>query len=172
MIIRHPAAFVNSILRVGWSHPFSHFLSQTELLNSNLSIFSSEIREYSHSRKELIDQAILLWRITHYQIKKYKEEFGQDWLFVRHEDISMNPELVFKDIFNYMGLDLSDKTKKFLKSTTNTNNKGAANKTHDHKRDSKKVINIWKSSLSKKQIEHIRSKVEDISQSFYDDTDW
>jgi hypothetical protein len=47
VVIRHPAAFVSSIINLNWSHPFSHFLEQTLLLNERLVPFEDEIREYA-----------------------------------------------------------------------------------------------------------------------------
>lgn len=70
VLIRHPAAFAGSLKKLNWCHDFSHFLKQPLLMRDHLSPFEDEIREYADHRKNIIDQAILLWKIFHATIIK------------------------------------------------------------------------------------------------------
>ncbi len=90
VLIRHPAAFASSLKRLNWKHPFSDFLSQPLLMKDHLYPFENEIKQYSEEEYDIIDQAILLWKLIHKMIIKYKEKHN-DWIFLRHEDISQNP---------------------------------------------------------------------------------
>ena len=72
VIIRHPAAFAGSLKKVGWSHPFGHYLQQPLLMKHHLYEFRSEIEEFSKTEKDIVDQAILLWNMIHHMIVKYQ----------------------------------------------------------------------------------------------------
>lgn len=78
ILIRHPAAFAGSLKKGNSTHPFDHFLKQPLLMKHHLSRFSGQIEEYADTEKDIIDQAILLWNMIHYMIKKYKERHS-DW---------------------------------------------------------------------------------------------
>ena len=62
IIIRHPAAFVDSIRERNWTHDFNHFLKQPLLLEEHLSPFKEEIIEFTRRPYDILDQAILLWK--------------------------------------------------------------------------------------------------------------
>ena len=47
IMIRHPAAFVDSIRERNWTHDFNHFLKQPLLLVKHLSPFKEEIIEFT-----------------------------------------------------------------------------------------------------------------------------
>ena len=90
VLIRHPAAFVSSIKVKQWSFPFSHLLAQPLLIRDYLYPFKEEIEEYTIQEKDVIEQAILLWKIIHYVIIEYQKNH-KNWIFIRHEDISRDP---------------------------------------------------------------------------------
>jgi hypothetical protein len=94
VIVRHPAAFVSSLVRLQWSHPFDDFLRQDRLLEERLSSFAAEINEFAHRPREIIEQGILLWRILYSVVGGYADAHPE-WTFVRHEDVSATPEHVF-----------------------------------------------------------------------------
>lgn len=60
ILIRHPAAFISSIMKLKWEHPFDHFLRQQSMMKNLLHPFQSEIEEYSRERKPLFDKAIFI----------------------------------------------------------------------------------------------------------------
>lgn len=171
ILIRHPAAFVSSILRFGFNHPFSHFLQQTELMETYLFPFRDEIIEYSREKKNLIDQGILLWKIFHHTIKIYKEEHPE-YLYIRHEDLSVDPINNFKRIYEHLDLSFNDVIKnqiEFYSSEKNPMDSAIQNSIY---RNSRKSIKNWKNRLSKYEISIIRGKTDYIAHSFYEDNDW
>ena len=112
--IRHPAAFVSSIKRLNWTHQFDHFLKQPLLMRDHLSPFESEIKKFADCEQDILDQAILLWKILHHMIAKWQESHP-DWIFVKHEDISHDPMDGFQTIFNQLNLELTDRIKNTIK---------------------------------------------------------
>jgi hypothetical protein len=175
VVIRHPAAFVSSIKKLNWPHPFSHFLEQPLLLQNVLHPFETELREYASSEHDLVDQAILLWRIIHYTISKYQNDH-KDWIFIRHEDLSLDPLHGFQNLFGQLNIEFSEHVKEVIElysySANPSDTDAPVGSENSLKRDSKLNMSNWKSRLTPLEIKKIRNKVEDISTAFYTDQDW
>jgi hypothetical protein len=172
ILIRHPAAFVNSIKLKNWNFPFSDLLDQPLLIRDHLFPFESQIRESAEQRKEIVDQAILLWNLFHYMIIKYQNKYP-NWLFLRHEDISLEPEKYFQHIFENVNIEFSEKVRRAVKASSSpTNSVNTSQNIHFVKRNSKLNIVNWKKQLSESEIQKIRQETSDIACKFYFDKDW
>lgn len=173
ILIRHPAAFASSLKRLNWTHPFSHFLKQPLLMEDHLYPFESEIREYAEKEHDIIDQAILLWKIIHHMIIKYKKKH-KDWIFIRHEELSRAPLQGFRYIFKKLNVEFSRDIREFIKEYSFSKNPSEAptKRTDFIKLNSRLNIWNWKRRLKKSEIEYIRTHVEDFSRVFYSDEDW
>lgn len=178
LLIRHPAAFVSSLLILQWRHPFSHFMRQPALMKEYLQPFEEEIRQYAQKEQALIDQAILLWKIVHHTISLHKKKYP-GWSYLRHEDLSLDPMTEFEALFRKLGLDFDDSVRSCIcKYSSNSNPSDtttadlAPQSSHAIRRNSSANIHNWKKRLADKDIEYIRRRVEDISKEFYDETDW
>ena len=90
VLIRHPAAFCSSLKIMNWQFDFKNFLRQPLLMEAYLYAYKKEIKEFTQSEKDIIDQSILLWNCIHFTVKKFQER-NTDWIFIRHEDISLDP---------------------------------------------------------------------------------
>jgi hypothetical protein len=174
VLIRHPAAFAGSLKIKNWTHPFSHFLNQPLLMNDHLQPFKEEIEDFANNKKDIIDQAALLWNITHYMILKYRRT-NPYWIYVRHEDLSRNPLQGFCSLFENLKLDFSDNTVKFIERysfTQASKEMRPRNEFTDLNRDSLANIYTWKQRLTSSEIERVKSKVQKISQEFYSEYEW
>jgi hypothetical protein len=172
MMIRHPAAFAISLKRLNWRHDFNGFLQQPLLMRDHLAPFADEIEKFAQHEQDILDQAILLWRMMHHMILKYREAH-EDWIFLRHEDISADPTQYFMYLFKQLNLDFSARVQATIEDYTSESNPSEAQKGHVFtKRDSKSNIKSWKKKLTADEIMHIRTNVEDISSKFYTDSDW
>lgn len=171
ILIRHPAAFASSLKKHNMFHQFSHFLKQPLLINDQLSPFDAEIREYAEKEHDIIDQAILLWRLIYYVIMKYQTKHN-DWIFIRHEDLAKNPVIEFQNIFKKLKLDFTENVRKTIEKYSNFTNPIEAPKASSIKINSKLSIKNWKKRLTDSEIKRIRNKVENISKMFYSDEDW
>lgn len=172
-VIRHPAAFVSSLKIKNWTFPFSHLAEQPLLLRDHLSPFEADIEKYAKQEQDIIDQAALLWKIIHYVVAKY-QSLHPDWIFVRHEDLSLDPITGFQMMFKQLDLEFSPEVKATIAQYTNPDNPSELTKARpfELKRDSKANIRNWQTRLSKAEIERIRSQVEEISSKFYASEDW
>ncbi|OQX77600.1 MAG: hypothetical protein B6D61_06915 [Bacteroidetes bacterium 4484_249] len=163
-LIRHPAAFVASLKVKKWTHVFDHFIEQEKLMKI-LEPFAKQINEYAASPPDIIEQGILLWNITYFRINQYRENYP-DWIYVRHEDLSMEPVNEFKKIYDKLNLNFTTTVeKKIIESTS-------AGKAEHLKRDSKKNIFTWKKRLTEQEIERIKTGTQEISSIFYSEKDW
>ena len=173
ILIRHPAAFTSSLKRKNWSFDFSNFAKQDPLFEHPSFLFKNEVLEYAKSPKNIVDQSILLWKIIHSKILAYQKEYP-GWMFVRHEDISIQPVEEYRKIFDYLGLEFSLSIQKRITEYSSANNPREADQgiTHTLKRDSKANVKSWKSRLSDEEISRIYDGVKEISNHFYTDNDW
>jgi hypothetical protein len=175
IVIRHPAAFVSSVKKLDWHHPMSHFLEQPALMRERLYPFGEQIREFASREHDLIDQAILLWKLIHHTVIRY-QEVHKNWIFVRHEDISRNSVEEFRELYDRLGLEFSDKVRNVIENFSSPVNPSESNAIIGSeatlRRNSASNIWNWKSRLTHSEIQRIRSSVEDISCAFYTAEDW
>lgn len=172
IVIRHPAAFVSSLKVKGWSFPFSHLLQQPLLMERYLEPFREDINEYSHYQKDLVSQAILLWKIVHSVVLMYQDDHP-DWIYVRHEDISRNPIFEFAELYRRLDLRFTSKVRFKIQSATGTANPQETSlNIHNVNRDSIANIWNWQHRLTPHEIEQIYEGVGTIGSAFYSDDDW
>ncbi len=172
VLIRHPAAFAGSLKRLNWSHDFSHFLKQSCLMRDYLHPFETEIRAYAETEHNIVEQAALLWRIINATVLRYQEKH-QDWIFMRHEDISADPLSHFEYLYKSMHLTLTDKARQIIEDYSSTDNPVEASRGHTFgKRSSKANIKSWKKQFSREELVTLRTQVEEIAHKFYSDADW
>lgn len=164
ILLRHPAAFAASLKSKNWSHDFSHFLKQKNLMEEILG-FKKTIEEHCHEDKDIIDQAILLWNIIYYRVKTYQEKYPE-WMVVKHEDLSRNPNREFKNIFDTLGLRFTKKVIDKIEHSTKAMEK------NEFERNALDNISAWKKILTKGEINRIYEGTLSLASFFYNDEDW
>jgi hypothetical protein len=164
--IRHPAAFVASLMARNWHFDFNNLLQQPLLMEQRLQPFATQINPYAAEQPGIIEQGILLWNIIYSTVKDYRDIYGDRWQFIRHEDISNHPVEMFKDIFYKLDIEFNDFVQeKIIASTT-------ALEETAQMRNARKNTKTWKHRLTEGQIEQIRTGTAAISRHFYSDEDW
>lgn len=175
MVIRHPAAFVSSIKKLKWHHPFSHFLEQPALMRGMLHPFEDEIKQYACKEQALLDQAILLWKLIHHTMLQYRKA-RPEWIFVRHEDIARDPVSEFRQLYHQLSLEFTPQVEGVIESFSSSRNPSETDAPVGSEeilmRDSASSIWNWKKRLSPSEIEKIRCHVEGISSAFYSAEEW
>lgn len=164
--IRHPAAFIASLKIKNWEFDFKNFQEQNGLMQTYLKDFKYETEEFSKNRKDIIAQGILLWNIIYSTIHEYHNKYKNDWIFIRHEDLSKAPILEFEKIFNSLQLPMCENNKEWIIETTSHSNKNA------FKRNSKENIKTWQDRLTTDEIVLIKKETESIWKLFYTEDDW
>jgi hypothetical protein len=171
VLIRHPAAVVSSYKTLNWTHSFSHFLEQPELMDEHLAPFRNEIDEFAKAEHDIIDQAALLWKLIHFRIIKYQET-QPNWIFVRYEDLALDPIEEYRKIFGQLGLSFSDHTRAVILAHNLQDRSARTTDPYAVKQDSHQVISKWRKNLTLDEIARIRSRVEDISSAFFSNDEW
>lgn len=170
ILVRHPAAFVGSLKKADWSHPFDHFLSQPALMDGPLARYREQIEAAVRAPLDVVDQGILMWNIIHSRIHYYQETH-EHWLFPRHEDISMNPVDEFGTIFAYCEVDYTDVIRAQIQAFTQVEG-NVEYARHEIKRDSRANIKQWKNRLTESEIARIREGTHKVADFFYTEDDW
>lgn len=173
VMIRHPAAFACSIRRVNWRHDFSSFLQQPLLLRDHLSPYEEEIRAFVKVERDILDQAAFLWKLIYSVVDKYRQAHPE-WIFLRYEDVASDPLEQFASVFQKLNLDFSSRVQRVIEDYSSSANPSLP---HDgsvrfSKRNSKALIQHWKTELTEAEIMHLRRKVGDVADAFYQDSEW
>jgi len=171
VMVRHPAAVVSSYKKLGWSHPFSHFLAQPLLMRDYLNPFADEIREFVHGDPDIVDQAALLWKLIYYVLQK-QSALHDEWIILRYENLSANVEAGFRALFQKLGLTLTNHVHHKIQKTNSVPYPRSSANPYSILRNSEKMIWRWKSLLSHDEIERVRVRVGDVANVYYSDDDW
>jgi hypothetical protein len=167
--IRHPAAFVTSLMRLGLHHPFSHFTEQPALM-TELETYAADLERYAAVEQPLFDQAVLLWLVIHDRIRTYQER--RPWAFVRHEDLALRPVEGFRALYRRLGLQWSDAVEATIQEHSRPGNPVVSSDPASFRRDSAASIRVWRQRLSAEQIGVIRRRTEPVASTWYGDSDW
>jgi len=173
VMIRHPAAFVASMKRLGWSaFPERWALSQPLLMRDHLAPFERDIERLRTGEHDFIERTSLAWKLFHHVILHFREKHP-DWVFVRHEDISRDPSAVYEGMYRRFGLEFDADTRGTIAEHTDGSNPGSAsNDEKVFKLNSRANISAWKGRLSEKEVQRVRSLVGGVGERFYGDEDW
>ncbi|QOV90810.1 sulfotransferase family protein [Humisphaera borealis] len=175
VMIRHPAAFCSSIKLKNWVFDWTQWSGQKELMAGPLAPFADDIARKQRGNDDIIDQAILQWRVFHHVIDAYRQN-RPDWLYVRHEDLSLDPVGGYRRMYDHCKLTWTPSAEKTIRESSDEGNlKDAAvagKSTHFVQLASAANVKNWQKRLSADDISRIRRGTEDVSHKFYTDADW
>ena len=167
VLFRHPVAFYTSLKRLNWHFDFSNFLNQADLMIDHLNPFTDLIKKESKSYAE---EAAILWLCIYYVLDKYIAQ-NSNWIVKRHEDISLNPINEFKDIYNKLGLNFTNKIKKEIIKYSSGKSSDPI-KILDLKRDSQSVVKQWLKHVSEEEIITIKNITGALANKYYPENEW
>jgi hypothetical protein len=171
VLTRHPAAFASSLKQLRWTHPFGDFLAQPLLMRHVLAPFDEDIRAFAAQEHSILEQAILLWKLIHHAIARYRRTHP-DWVFIRHEDVARDPMVEFEKLFGRLDLDFDAASERQIREHSAPSNPAEVSDGRVLKRDSRSSIWTWKKRLTDEEIECVRNGVGAIAAEFYTDADW
>lgn len=128
---------------------------------------------FKKNNRSLANQVGLLWACVYKVLKTYTER-QKNWLAILHEDLCIDPETIFKNVFEWAELDFSKRIKRRIIRNTMSGNpvKAPRNELYYIKRDSMKLIDYWKETVSIDERKILRSITEPISSFYYNDNSW
>ncbi len=183
--VRHPAAFASSLKRLNWPFQFKDLLEQPllmrdwlephrEAIQLLLSLADEEkMAKANGVSPDIIAQGALLWRICYTVVENYRDLFPQIQV-VRHEDLSLDPDSGYRNLYQVLGLDYSEQAQRtILESSSADNPKEISSQNAFATRlDSRANLNNWKRRLSAEEIARVRNLTEDLAARYYPDFTW
>lgn len=176
IMIRHPAAYVNSIKRLNWDMSLTSFSTQEKFMATLPEDLASEIYIHVKNKPEssgyYLEDAALSWKVFHYVIHRY-QQFHPEWLFIKHEDLCGDFINGFQRLYSWLDLPWSEEVENQIKQYCQSQNIIPTEKQiHVLKRDSLSIPQGWKQSLISDEINRIRKITGNIADLFYDQNSW
>lgn len=176
VVIRHPAAFVASLIAAGWvKFPFRVLGDQEALMAERLEPFRADIAAATARQPEPLEVGILLWRAMHHHIGLLRRDHP-DWVFVRHEDLSQDPVAGFEAIYARLGLAFGPEIAARIETMSGGDGGRASWSIFGTRRrtvrDSRAAASYFRKRLTPAQIAHIREAAIDVWPEFYGPEDW
>lgn len=171
--IRHPAGFVSSLKRLSWDFDFGSLLDQPLLVRDWLGGFESELTVLSDDSNDIVLQGCLLWCIVYQAVSVLKRRHP-DFILVRHEDLSKDPEGRYKELFDALGLTYSERVGRRVRQYSRGSNPRELSPTRIHSiaLDSQANLNNWKSRLTADEIGRVKQLTARVYPDFYSEQDW
>jgi hypothetical protein len=173
VVVRHPAAVVSSLRRLGWRAPLAALSAQPVLVRDWLEPFRDDLtaaQKIASLRRDLIWSNAVLWRMIYFAVATYAER-RSDFVIVRHEDLSRNPECAYRRLYEALELPYDRRAAAAVKATTDGTNPAELpqNNPHSVRLDSRANLGNWRRRLSSVEIERIRSLTEPVASRWYPD---
>ncbi len=174
VMIRHPAALCSSLKILNWKFDFNHFLRQPQLMReTRLADFESEIRHFAAHEQENILVGALLWNCIYAVVNEYRMRYP-GWLFLKHEELSMDPVGSFRKAYAALGLEFTTSVQTAIEASSGEQNPAEPERGDEFsiRRNSKMNVSNWKNRLSDREIQTIKELTNDVSRLFYSDVEW
>lgn len=171
--IRHPAAFVSSLKRLGWVFDFKDLLEQPLLMRDWLEPYRPQMETMLDKREDVIGQGSLLWQMVYQTVTTFQSRYP-DFLVVRHEDLSLDPVNGYRELYVALGLSFNQKAQNIIQNSSSADNPGEVSQkaVHAYRLNSQANLHNWKKRLDPGEIQRIRGLTESVTQHFYPELDW
>jgi hypothetical protein len=173
VMLRHPAAFASSIKRLSWRFDFENWRDQPLLMRDLIGPFEQQIREFAEREHDIIDQAILMWNVTHHVIHGYRKRHPE-WSFLRHEDLSEEPLKGYRELFDRLDLTWDQFAEDWIvRASTDASRKEVP--TYLHRtvvRDSRAARWTWTKRLTEEEQTRVREGTAEVAKGMYSEEDW
>ena len=181
VVVRHPAAIVNSRRRLGHRTDFTQLLRQPALVRDWLEPFREELEGMVRAPDDLVGHGALLWRVV-YHVLDEQGKRNREYRLVRHEDLSREPVPAFAALYDSLGLPFTEGVEKeIVRSTSGTRN-GASHpwslsrrglsRTGFRPLDSRAAADTWRGELPAHDIARVRALTADVAPRYYPDDEW
>src|SRR5206468_1688151 len=138
-----------------WGHDWQSLLDQPLFLRDHAGRFEPEIRAFAAREHEILDQAILLWRLIYSAVDRYRAAHPE-WLVARHEDLSREPADGFSRLFTGLGLNLDSSMRDAIERHSAAENPAEQSHRHSVSLDSRASVRSWQQRLTPDEIARVR----------------
>lgn len=173
VVVRHPAAVVSSLKRLGYTFDFKNLLQQPLLMADRLERFRPQMEATLASPTDVIRQGALLWTMI-YDCVSESQQIGHDVHVVRHEDFSLDPLHEYARLYAALGLRFTPKAQRKIERFTRGSNPKEVSvaKPFKVRLDSLANLSNWKQRLQQDDIRRIRALTRDVAGRYYSDDEW
>lgn len=174
IMVRHPAAIMSSLGRLGWRFNFQHLLRQPLLMRDLLGPWEAELEAIvANESRTLVEESALVWRIMYAVVDLWRTDHPE-WTVIRHEDLSRDPVDGFKQLFESVGVEMTPDIVDYVNDGTSSSNPVAApeGQAHALRRDSRANVSSWAEKLDKDDVLQLQELTEDVASRFYGPEDW
>lgn len=168
--IRHPAAFVASCRRLGWSYGVDELLDQPLLLQRYLGSLEAELRAARDADDQVLHLA-LLWKAVYGVVDELRTR-RPEWCFLRHEDASRRPLEEFRRLYDRLGLEMTPEAEAGIREHTTRPGDYAPPEFDDIRRHSAAHVRDWERLLDPADVARIRRITAPVADRFYGPQDW
>lgn len=170
LTIRHPAGFVASNRRLGWAYHLQDLVDQPLLLRGFLAGMEGEIRAALASPEQIVHLSVL-WKAVYRTVADLRRR-RPEFVFVRHEDVSLRPVEVLGQVYARLGLEMTPRARTGIVSHTTRQGPYGPPAVDDIHRNSADHVRDWERLLEPGEAARIRALTEPVASEFYGDRDW
>lgn len=158
VVIRHPCAFVSSIMALGWRLSNFRFLDQPQLMSDYLQPFEAMIRR---AEADPWTRAAAVWSMINLVLLGQLEHHP-DWVLCKYEELCVDSASQFAALGNKLGLDIPSKRY----SGSEQPNREVAGGSGSTNMISSDMPYIWKERLSGAQVDAVLGVVSEFGLSY------
>ncbi len=174
VLVRHPGAIMWSMKRLGWRFNLSHLLRQPLLMRDLLGPWADEMaRLAADDAPDLAEEAALVWRVLYGIAERWRDEHP-GWLYVTHDELSLDPGEGFRRIFEHCGVAYTDEIAQHVRDTTGSGNPVLAPEgtAHALARDSRRNAKAWKQEHAPDELARLRELCGEAASPWYPASAW
>lgn len=178
MLVRHPAAYVASVRRIGWRTPVEDFTTQRELMDWLPPYLAEELLARQSERPKPpegyfdLTDAALCWKVFHETVHTYRRQHPE-WITQRHEDLSIQYMEGFRRLYEKLGLHWGNAQKRAVETHCSPRNRLVRGKVvHELRQNSRALTTAWMGSLQAGEIDRIRRITSPVWERFYSPGSW
>lgn len=171
VLVRHPAAFVASVMRQGWRFDFNNLVRQPAFMATLSAESRILVQQTASASKSLLEESAVLWKVL-LGVIQTQQTRHHDWILVRHEDLSRNPLTEFESLFKALSIPFSPSAIRYIEQSSAADNAVAGSHALDTYRNSRSLVESWKQSLEASDVALIRAHTEPEASDFYGNEDW
>lgn len=165
ILVRHPASLAASLKRVGWWPDLTDFKKHPRLVEDYFADEPDFLRRSWHSP---LLESMAHWRAT-YKFLLAQANSYSDWHVVTHEELSDQPIRTFRTLYEALDLPWSSSVARSIQQLTQGSGAGEAQegKVMDLDRESSKIFELRRDSLSVEERRAIFDVVHDVALKIY-----
>ena len=173
IVVRHPAAFASSLMRLGWPFDVTDLLLQPLLLRDHLEPYRGQLEKISQTPQDVIAQSALLWNMIYQFVDQLRVRCPQT-ILVRHEDLSEQPVRGFRELYAAIGLSFTSRVEGQIRKASASGNPQELSRdaVHSVRLDSRANLKSWQRRISQADIERLRRLTAGVAERFYQERDW